>query len=378
MVDWLPYLLAALSALSVFPAGLMLGSSCSPCCSATCGRVDGKPRTDPKNEGTWTPSGTWLGAGGVTWTFTANPGNESGNTWFFYGSPGSSNSAGSASLDEQRDWNNICNWYSNKTSSPSVYPSLGGSLDKRATRLPPSTATVHIYSDLDTNGSVIVKNAYIWNFAVLRRYSYLTATDSAHDTTHGVVLNNSTKNSGLVGGGALFNSSSNNATLMGGEPWVDGGATFNNTTYNVGRVNGGATFNSTARCLAGSSVYDGATLNNSSYIERGASVYGGATFNNTSYNDGSIGDGAIFNNDSENRWTVSGGATFNDNSYNLVGATVNGGATFNDAACTRRTRGVFAATPCTRLFVTHDTDLPTCNGTAPNGCNNAADTCGCG
>jgi hypothetical protein len=29
-----------------------------------CGVADGKPRTDPANEGTWVPSGTWRGVGG--------------------------------------------------------------------------------------------------------------------------------------------------------------------------------------------------------------------------------------------------------------------------------------------------------------------------
>jgi hypothetical protein len=61
-------------------------------------------------------------------------------------------------------------------------------------------------------------------------------------------------------------------------------------------------------------------------------------------------------------------------------STVNGGATFNDAACSTQFSGGFPNCPGAgrRIFVAHPTDLPTCNGTAPDGCANAADTCGCG
>ncbi len=97
------------------------------------------------------------------------------------------------------------------------------------------------------------------------------------------------------------------------------------------------------------------------------------------------GDGATFNDNSRNGTAskagqVNSGAVFNNNSVNGAAGTVNGGATFNDAACSERTVGSFANCPGPneRIFVAHLTDLPTCNGTAPDGCANAADTCGCG
>jgi hypothetical protein len=334
--DWLLSLLyAAWLTASTIPLGLMLGSSCSPCCG--CAVADGKPRTDPKNEGTWVPSGTWLGAGGVTWALTANPGDESGETWFFYGSVSTSRVGGNATIQEIRDWRNPCNWYSNKTTSPSDTSSLTTVLDKRATRLPPDTAVVHVYSELSTylNGPETVKNVYFWStgspFFDNARFlglgagstSELTATSPAHDSAGGVVFNN------------FFAQVEGNAI-------INGGATFNNNSLNNGVVNGGAAFIS-------------------------------------STNAGVVNDGAEFFGTAVNTFgTINGGATFNDNSSNETNGTVNGGATFNGAACTRRFVGSFLASPCSRKFVAHPTDLPTCNGTAPNGCNNAADNCGCG
>lgn len=439
-----------LAAAGIYPLGFMLGSSCSPCCGG-CGISDGKPRTDPKDEGTWTPSGTWTGVGGVTWTFTANPGDESGETWFFYGSSTTSKVGGGATTAEQRDWGNICNWYSNKTTSPSSTSSLTTVLNKRATRLPPTTAVVHIYSNVNTTtvGPQTVKNAYFWGGSFLDSSS-LTSTTSAHDTSHcNVFLNSSQNSSGsTINGGALFlnfafNTGSGTtvnggASLYGGsknafgvvttgaknllgavinggadlheysrnEATINGGATFSDESgNNAGTVNDSATFNNTSFASgAGGTINGGATFNNDSrqlFATSGAqpTVNGGATFNDASLNFGvvndgatfngtssnrtgtgtaEINDGATFNNNSYNELVVNGGATFNDNSYNAATGTVNGGATFNDAACTLRVIGNFFATPCTRQFVAHPTDLPTCSGTAPDGCANSADTCGCG
>jgi hypothetical protein len=367
--DWILSLLySAWLAASTMPLGFMLGSSCSPCCG--CGVADGKPRTDPKDEGTWVPSGTWRGAGGVTWTFTANPGDESGETWFFYGSPSTSRVGGGATIQEVRDWRNLCNWYSNKTTSPSDTSSLTTVLDKRATRLPPDTAVVHVYSELSTylNGPETAKNVYFWSTGSLffdnARFlglgagleSELTATSPAYDSAGGVVFNN------------LF-------AQVEGDAIINGGATFNNNTLNNGVVNGGATFNSSTNAGV---VNDGAVFFGTS-VNASSTVNDGATFNDNSVNDvGTVNGGATFNNNTLNNGVVNGGATFNDNSVNETTGTVNGGATFNDAACTKRFVGSFFASPCTRKFVAHPTDLPTCNGTAPDGCANAADTCGCG
>ena len=432
---------------------------CRPCCGEPgCGVPDGRPRTDPKDEGTWVPSGTWTGVGGVTWTFVPNPGDESGETWFFYGSASSSKPGGGATVAEQRDWGNICNWYSSKTSSPSSTSNLNliTVLNKRATRLPPTTAVVHIYSPVNTTtvGPQTVKNAYFWGSASLADASELTASSSAHDSSGGVVFNGLSSsvvaqnedgstvnggatfnvwsrnapgavvnggavfnggistdvlgyNSGVVNGGAVFNRRAYNSSISGSPPAVvNGGAVFNNSSNNRGVVNGGAVFNDTALNEGTFSVAEvndsaeffdssrnrlGATVNGGSIFWDGslnerATVNGGAIFHNSSKNSGAtdavVNDGATFNDTSENIGTVNDGATFNGSSKNkgigLAVGTVNGGAVFNDSACSERVVGSFFASPCTRKFVAHPTDLPTCNGTAPAGCDNSADTCGCG
>ena len=430
---------------------------CRPCC-AGCGVQDGKPRTDPKDEGTWVPSGTWTGVGGVTWTFVPNPGDESGETWFFYGSINTSKPGGGATIAEQRDWGNICNWYSNKTTTLSSTSSLTTVLNKRATRLPPTTAVVHIYSVVNatTVGPRTVKHAYFWGLSRLAGASELTATSPAHDSNGGAVFNGisnpamaGTEDGSTVNGGATFNVWSNNgagAVVNGGAVFnggistdvrgynfgvVNGGAVFNRRAQNNGTVvlnsavvNGGAVFNDSSSnrgIVNGAAVFNDLSYNSSQYAEvndgaeffdssqnrisatvNGGAIFwdgslndadgtvnGGAVFHNSSKNNrgpsgpGVVNDGATFNDTSENIGIVNDGGTFNGSSKNKVTAlygagTVNGGAVFNDSACSERVVGNFAASPCSRKFVTHPTDLPTCNGTAPDGCANFSDTCGCG
>ena len=427
ITDALPidFLWSFLCAMSVAPVGYMLGSSCSPCCGPQgCGVSDGKPRTDPATEGHWVPSGTW--ATGVTWTFSSSPSTTDGGTWFFYGSLTSSKPGGSASLAEMQDWGNICNWYSNKTTTPSSILTLTTVLNKRATRLPPADAIVHIYGSVNTNttGPVIVKNAFFWggpssaSFVGFVNASELTATSSAHDSLGGCVFNRDSRNTGnsTVNGGATFNGTSSNVSSS-----VNGGATFNGSSSNISSaiVNDGATFNDSSSNISSAIVNGGATFNDSSGNKNSGIVNGGATFNDSSenrvnsivnggatFNDYSlntliatVNDGATFYDFSRNVQslvygsatfngsslnddysTVNDGATFNDSSENGAIGTVNGGATFNDAACSSRTVGSFGNCPAPgkRIFVAHPTDLPTCNGTAPDGCANAADTCGCG
>lgn len=401
---------------------------CKPCCGDTCGVSDSKPRTDPKDEGTWVPSGTWAGVGGVTWTFTPNPGDESGETWFFYGSALTSKPGGGsgATAQEQQDWGNLCNWYSSKTTSPSSTFGLGGStvLNKRATRLPPSDAVIHVYTTLSTqwSGPQTVKKAYFWSRAYFG-YSApsgfsgaeITATDLAHDSTGGFVFNDESRNVGILNGGSTFNDSSAHgltslASFTPGDSrdWtVNGGAVFNATASNVGTVNGGAEFNGTSinRSLSlfqfirgevnGGGVFNG-SAENSSLVNDGADFFdtsfnftnglvnGGATFYNSSGNEGTVNGGGTFNGTSYNLKLVNDSAVFNDSARNATATsptrrgTVEGGATFNDNSCSERTTGLFSNVPCNRKFVAHPTDLPTCNGTAPAGCDNAADTCGCG
>jgi len=428
-MEWHVFLIAAIAALATTPLAFFL--PLCPCCESGCGVADGKPRTDPANEGTWVPSGTWRGVGGVTWTFTANPGNDSGETWFFYGSAATSRVGGSATVAERQDWGNICNWYSNKTTSPSTFTGFPGAFDKRATRLPPVDAVVHVYTDVSTvtAGPQTVHYAYFWSLSNFISGSEITSTAAAHDSVGGAVFNNGTDTFGTVNGGATFNNTAENrpgGTVNDGATFNDDsnnlsgatvnvGAVFNDAADNFGAVNGGATFNNNSRNFDPGTVNDGATFNDDSTnfgdVNGGATfndaagnadtVNGGATFNSTSGNAATVNDGATFNDTSrnfnsivaasatvnggatfndaaDNSGTVNGGATFNNTSKNLSSGTVNGGATFNDAACSERTTGNFFSVPCDRKFVAHPTDLPTCNGTAPNGCANSADTCGCG
>ena len=354
-MEWHEFLVAAFAAIATTPLAFFLPNC--PCCEEGCGVADGKPRTDPANEGTWVPSGTWRGVGGVTWSFTANPGDDSGETWFFYGSASTSKVGGGATVAEQQDWGNICNWYSNKTNSPSTLPGLSSTLNKRATRLPPVDSVVHIYTSVSTvtAGPQTVQYAYFWRLCDFISGSEITSTAAAHDSVNGAVFNNGSDNFGTVNAGATFNNNSDNAGT------VNDGAVFNGGSNNDDTVNDGAVFNDSS--------------------DNGGTVDGGATFNDSSRNlsIGTVNGGATFNDGARNlAGIVNGGATFNDSSRNLSSGTVNGGATFNDAACSERTTGNFFSSPCDRKFVAHPTDLPVCNGTAPDGCANSADTCGCG
>lgn len=369
--DWLLSLAyAAWLAASTMPLGFMLGSPCSPCCG--CGGT--KPVTNPENEGTWTPSGTWKAGttgNGITWAFTANPGDNSGQTWYFFGSAATSKSGGGATLEEQQDWGNLCNWYSSVTDEPAFVAS-SSALNKRSATLPPDTAVVHIFTPVSTVnlGPATVKVAYFHNTSILLAGSEITTTEAAHGTTFGVVFsgisNNAGGNRGIVNGGALFIApiTGGARTANASTGTVNDGATFLGIADNSGTINGGAVF------------FD-STFNN-----RFGTVNGGATFNDFSSNGFAvfpyfasvINGGAVFNDFSVNDADFTAGAAGN----NI--ATVNGGATFNDAACSRRTTGLFPfpPLPCDRKFVAHPSDLPICNGTARAGCVNISDRCGCG
>jgi hypothetical protein len=453
--DWLLSILwAAWMAASTMPLGLMLGAPCSPCCQL-CQIADDKPRTDPKDEGTWVPSGTWRPASpGVTWTFVANPGDESGETWFFFGSAATSRLGGNATIAQQRSWANICNWYSNKTTAPNDTTNLATVLNKRATRLPPADAIVHIYGFNGAStapvGPVTLKHLYVWSR--LTASSEVTTTAVAHDSVGGAVVSGSVDSTSILNGGATFFGSGsvgtssvinggaimsgtafNSATINGGATMYDsaenrggtinGGAEFNNSSRNFvsgavkGIVNGGAVFNDSSQNNI-ATVNDGAVFNGTSKNGTTSTadhvVNGGATFNDNSVTSGEVNGGAVFNDNALNERVVNGGAVFNGNAVNGGAATVNGGATFNDNsenrssgggsggaifndssvniltarvndgavfnddACSLRSTGDFLNSPCDRKFVAHPTDLPTCNGNAPDGCQNAADTCGCG
>jgi hypothetical protein len=257
----------------------------------------------------------------VSWTFVPNTTGSGGETWFFYGSAATSKKGGGASPSEIRDWDNLCNWYSSKTTAPNDISNLPNDLDKRANTFPPSGAIVHFYQQLviPSPGTKTVQFGYLWSGALLVG-STLSATGTAFDSSAGFIV-----------------ASNNSGTL-------NNGAKFILTGTNNGTVN------------------DGAVFLDSSVNSFGDIINGGAEFHDSS----------------ENIGTVNGGAEFFDTSINNALGTVNGGAIFNDSACSERTTGSFFAVPCTRKFVAHPTDLPTCNGTAPAGCDNASDTCGCG
>tara|TARA_S200002703_G_C3792622_1_gene244617 strand:- start:320 stop:1795 length:1476 start_codon:yes stop_codon:yes gene_type:complete len=310
---------------------------CRPCCEQGCGVADGKPRTDPETEGTWVPSGTWDG-GGVTWTFVPNTSGTGGETWFFFGSIATSKPGGNATPAERQDWGNICNWYSNKTTTPSSGASITTVLNKRATRLPPTDAIVHIYSPVSTNltGPVTVKNAYFWGVREIVAFtstSELTASSPAHDSDAGSVYYASSpyraRNNGTINGGAHFirlgENSGSAAVANGGATFrsiclntdgatVNDGASFFSSSRNESLVNGGAVFNSGINDVLG--VVNGGAVFNAGSGNVGGTVNGGATFNDSSQNAGGVA-------------TVNGGATFNDASRNYAGAVVNGHGTFN-------------------------------------------------
>lgn len=328
------------SAIIVKDGRIATNCECCKKCSAT-----DLPYSDPKDEGTWTFSGTWPN---VTWTFNANPGNENGRTWFFYGSSTTSNAAGfGATIDEITDWGNPCNWYSvNAGTRPDNV--FFRNLTKRASRLPPDDADVFILGHIRTinTGPRTVRSAYICNGAF---EAEMTATGQISGTNYNSLVLLAT-NGGTINGGASFFTGSVNSGI------VNGGAEFNAATSNNtgGTVNGGALFKGG---FADAKSYNTGIVND------------GAEFLFGSDNAGTVNGGGTFRNSSRNVGTVNGGATFYNSSTNGIFGqndvgTVNGGATFNDQSCSRR-----IVNGC---FVAHQSDIPTCNTSTQLA------TCGCG
>jgi hypothetical protein len=350
---------------------------CGTCCG--CSVSDGLPRSDPKDEGNWVPSGTW--ASGVAWTFVANPGDDSGETWFFYGS---SSTSGSTLTADIRNWGNICNWWSSRNVSPST--GTAANLVKRATGLPPASAVVHIYSPLDTSrvGPQTVRRCYVWGSGVIVSGAEVTATGTAHDTAGGTVFNSPGSAprvlEGIINGGAQFNG----PNYMNTRGTVNGGAVFRGFSFLGldGVVNGGARFHEDASIGENNAtVNGGAVFNDRSNSGSGgfSVVNDGAVFNGTSsHGSATVYGGAVFNGSSLNGGVVYGGAVFNNSSVHVFPGVVYGGATFNDAACSRVYTGGRTPAPCSKKFVAHPTDLPTCNGTALSGCHASDPFCGCG
>lgn len=368
---------------------MMLGGPCSSCCGERCG-VEDKPFASAGSQGSWIPSGQWYTPGvndTVSWSFSE----ESQNTYFFYGSATTSRPGGGADLASRRDWTNPCNWYTAKTTAPSVFSTVATDLSHRATRVPPADAVVHVYTDVSTESmpglEAIVSNAYFWGTASLLFGSTITATLPAYDSTGGIVFSRrsylgdvNSGNSGTINGGATFDLNQLGASVSF-TGVVNGGARFLRGAENAGTVSGGAEFYSLGRNLAGAVINGGATFfwgSNQGTVNDSATFFVGGNF-------GVVNGGALFYGSTSNgdirtsqSGIVNGGASFYDSSRNAANSVVNGIAIFNDAACSERTVGNPFANPCTRRFVTNSTDLPVCNGTAPPGCRFPLSFCGCG
>lgn len=254
----------------------MLGSPCSPCCSGTGCSNDGKPITDPKDEGTWIPSGEWPD---VTWEYQANPGDASGNTWYFFGSPETSGDPPFVSVEAQESIFNLCNWYSHIEGGPAVAPrdflgpppaepepgstlaeyraEMRARLTRRANRLPPPGAIIHFYSNASSGVVVhtqLVNHAYLWGAARIGERITMVGQSAAHGTTFSFVLAgpfsirdeilvgfSTPRNSGTLRGGALFIRSFNGRISSSHSfPRVFDGATFRQS-FNDGSVSGSAT-----------------------------------------------------------------------------------------------------------------------------------------
>lgn len=328
----------------------MLGASCSPCCDQ-CG--GGKPYVDPDDTASWVPSGQWQDEPtGVTWSLdNATP----SEAWFFYGSAQTSKPSGNAALNEQRAWDNLCNWYSVKTTAPSDSLNAGTTLVARATRLPPESATIHVYSQLNPVSERVVRRAYIWNARVLG--GALTLTEAAHNTSHGAVLTGS-ENLSQINGGALFLSFSlNGSTVNDGATFTQsanaysvfsagvyhdyvfvdaqepGGAVVvldGGNTFVAGIVNGGAEFIRASR--NGNAAMISRPFSESGNL--GAKVFGGAVFDRGSSNIGLVYGGAEFLRGSVNEGSAKFPYSFGAGAVHFrqgYASTVSGGAVFGSA-----------------------------------------------
>lgn len=326
---------------------------CRPCCgSEGCGVDDGKPRTDPKDEGTWVPSGTWLS--GVSWAFVPNPGDESGNTWFFFGSEDTSKPGGGASVAEIEAWDNLCNWYSNCTLAPGTWAhiaTLVPALDKRATRLPPDDAVVHVLGTRQTNtyglnaaGSLRnVSTIYFWNTSLIN--GEVAATTPSLDSLYGIIfygnqsatiaslvtpatantgctfVNYRAQNNGILSGGGYFIAGGNYGVVNGGGKFVNGAG-----NRASGVVNGLAVFSGTAQ----TSLNEG-TCNDGGVFGDAATTY------SKGRNTGIVHNGGVFYGTSSNSGTINGGGVFFYQSENYAGGIVNDGAVFYEDSANGRT-----------------------------------------
>lgn len=353
---------------------------CMPCCGVGCAVADGKPRADPGSQGVWEPSGTWRT--GVTWTFNAS---ATSNVYYFYGSSTTSDPSGSATYAQITDWNNLCNWYVSKTTTPASQASLTAVLDKRARSLPPSDAIVHAFTDIDTStGNAECAEIYIWARNLLAG-SQITTTGNAFDSAScgSVFIRTSTRtslnygtvyggaafisggnqsggtvhgggrfirgtisagagNSGIVNGGCVFDGGgTGNNTIVNGDSTFTGDSSFNLSSRNYGTVNGNASFYNAGYNYSG--TINGTASFHGVGINLGASrnispsvVVGDAFFYGNSDNGSTCNSNSYFYDTSTNSAQVNLDAEFYNDSYNNTAGNVSGTATFNDNSCSRR------------------------------------------
>lgn len=365
-----------LEAILLAPVAFLFGMFCSRCCG--CG--GSKEATDPKDEGNWIPSGTLgypstdkdYGFGestptNVEWTFAPNPGDDSGETWYFYGSQDTSRNGGSATVDEQVDWNNLCNWYSRRSVAPTILqPDQTNSnpavFTHRANRLPPENAVVHIYSPVATHlsGPVTVKTAWLWGYgrASRDRPLQITTTHAPLDSPGGLVAYTLPYSGGFADGseinggaflarmrinvGATINGSTklvscrNAGTVNGPVELYLTHPYFNSDLGNYGTINGPALFVTSSN--ESGTVNGDCELFNSynGYYASSGVINGSASFHESS-NSGTVNGDATFSVSGSNGGTVNGKAHFSGNTRN--GGNVTQGAVFKNYS--RNDAGLF-------------------------------------
>ena len=171
---------------------------CLPCCGVELICED-KPILDPAvtpntSTGQWGPASTVPG------------GSPGGKIYYFYGSAATSRPGGGASVAEQEDWDNLCNWYSARaTGSPYQWTS---SFFRRPSTAPPTDATVIIYTPTSLNQPRTVVAAYfigtVGVSAVLKAGDTLTCTGAAYNSPGGAVFHGPGTVAGTLNTGVKF------------------------------------------------------------------------------------------------------------------------------------------------------------------------------
>lgn len=246
---------------------------CRPCCGETL-VCDDKPLYEPvltgdSSFGTWGPAGT------------VPAGSPGGKIYYFYGSAATSRPGGGASTAEQEDWNNLCNWYSERRAgSPYQWTS---SFTKRPSTTPPTDATVFIYTPISLNQPRTVVAAYFIGTVgvepVLKAGDTLTCTGSAYDSPGGAVFHGGGTVAGTLNTGAKFSyvvkfsgAMTGNAEFISSTGMLAGAYVDGNVT-----IPAAGSHNVTWYCLTGSPgsyVKTGTITGNVSNLGAGLIAYG--------------------------------------------------------------------------------------------------------